>query len=54
MEVLVGQEHDHLYYCFHCCHTELWPFRIYFSDRLYSDEEVPPEFRLFLPVKQET
>ena len=23
--------------------------RIYFSDRLYSEEELPPEFKLFLP-----
>jgi len=29
--------------------------RIYFSDRLYSEEELPPEFKLFLPVsKQES
>eukprot|EP00568_Trieres_chinensis_P005258 CAMPEP_0183305606 /NCGR_PEP_ID=MMETSP0160_2-20130417/10299_1 /TAXON_ID=2839 ORGANISM="Odontella Sinensis, Strain Grunow 1884" /NCGR_SAMPLE_ID=MMETSP0160_2 /ASSEMBLY_ACC=CAM_ASM_000250 /LENGTH=185 /DNA_ID=CAMNT_0025468833 /DNA_START=251 /DNA_END=808 /DNA_ORIENTATION=+ len=29
--------------------------RIYFSDRLYSEEELPPEFKLFLPiVKRET
>ena len=28
--------------------------RIYFSDRLYSEEELPPEFKLFLPItKQE-
>lgn len=26
--------------------------RIYFSDRLYSEEELPPEFKLFLPVPQ--
>lgn len=26
--------------------------RIYFSDRLYSEEELPPEFKLFLPVTQ--
>ncbi|KAF3327644.1 hypothetical protein FCM35_KLT07762 [Carex littledalei] len=25
--------------------------RIYFSDRLYSDEELPPEFKLYLPVQ---
>ncbi|KAH7423810.1 hypothetical protein KP509_12G074900 [Ceratopteris richardii] len=25
--------------------------RIYFSDRLYSEEEVPPEFKLFLPIQ---
>jgi len=25
--------------------------RIYFSDRLYSDEELPPEFKLYLPIK---
>ena len=25
--------------------------RIYFSDRLYSEEELPPEFKLFLPAK---
>eukprot|EP00798_Chlamydomonas_sp_ICE-L_P014991 gene14991-21049_t len=24
--------------------------RIYFSDRLYSEEELPPEFKLFLPL----
>jgi len=26
--------------------------RIYFSDRLYSEEELPPEFKLFLPLPQ--
>ncbi|KNE73049.1 hypothetical protein AMAG_17318 [Allomyces macrogynus ATCC 38327] len=26
--------------------------RIYFSDRLYSEEELPPEFKLFLPIQQ--
>ena len=26
--------------------------RIYFSDRLYSEEELPPEFKLFLPISQ--
>jgi hypothetical protein len=25
--------------------------RVYFSDRLYSEEETPPEFKLFVPVK---
>merc|ERR1719174_2446405 len=24
--------------------------RIYFSDRLYSEDELPPEFKLFLPT----
>jgi hypothetical protein len=27
--------------------------RIYFSDRLYSEEELPPEFKLFLPMTQQ-
>ena len=26
-------------------------YRIYFSDRLYSEDELPPEFKLFLPVQ---
>ncbi|KAF4723489.1 Cilia- and flagella-associated protein 20, partial [Perkinsus olseni] len=26
--------------------------RVYFSDRLYSEEELPPEFKLFLPVQK--
>ncbi|KAJ3681293.1 hypothetical protein LUZ60_015782 [Juncus effusus] len=26
--------------------------RIYFSDRLYSEEELPPEFKLYLPVQK--
>ncbi len=26
--------------------------RIYFSDRLYTEEELPPEFKLFLPVQE--
>ena len=26
--------------------------RIYFSDRLYSEEELPPEFKLFLPIQR--
>jgi len=25
--------------------------RVYFSDRLYSEEELPPEFKLFLPAR---
>lgn len=27
--------------------------RIYFSDRLYSEEELPPEFKLYLPMQQQ-
>jgi hypothetical protein len=27
--------------------------RIYFSDRLYSEEELPPEFKLFIPIKRD-
>ena len=27
--------------------------RIYFSDRLYSEEELPPEFKRFLPIQKE-
>ena len=27
--------------------------RIYFSDRLYSEDELPPEFKLFLPINQQ-
>ncbi|KAI3924259.1 hypothetical protein MKW98_032460 [Papaver atlanticum] len=26
--------------------------RIYFSDRLYSEEELPPEFKLYLPTQK--
>mmetsp|Transcript_11693 Transcript_11693/g.18740 ORF Transcript_11693/g.18740 Transcript_11693/m.18740 type:complete len:195 (-) Transcript_11693:280-864(-) len=26
--------------------------RIYFSDRLYNEDELPPEFKLFLPVQK--
>lgn len=25
--------------------------RIYFADRLYSEEELPPEFKIFLPIQ---
>lgn len=25
--------------------------RIYFADRLYSEEELPPEFKLYLPMQ---
>jgi len=28
--------------------------RVYFSDRLYSEEELPAEFKLYLPVQQKT
>lgn len=28
--------------------------RIYFSDRLYSEEELPPEFKLFIPTTPAT
>lgn len=27
--------------------------RVYFSDRLYSEEELPPEFKLFIPTRQD-
>ena len=27
--------------------------RVYFSDRLYSEEELPPEFKLFLPIQKQ-
>lgn len=27
--------------------------RIYFSDRLYSEDELPPEFKLFLPIQKD-
>ncbi|XP_052167207.1 uncharacterized protein LOC127784066 isoform X2 [Oryza glaberrima] len=26
--------------------------RIYFADRLYSEEELPPEFKLYLPIQK--
>ncbi|KAA3670619.1 uncharacterized protein DEA37_0013585, partial [Paragonimus westermani] len=26
--------------------------RVYFSDRLYSEEELPPEFKLYLPIQK--
>ncbi|RTG89697.1 uncharacterized protein DC041_0006954 [Schistosoma bovis] len=26
--------------------------RVYFCDRLYSESELPPEFKLYLPVQQ--
>ena len=26
--------------------------RIYFADRSYSEEEIPSEFKLFLPIQQ--
>ena len=28
--------------------------RIYFSDRLYSEDELPPEFKLFLPIQKKS
>jgi hypothetical protein len=28
--------------------------RIYFSDRLYSEEELPPEYKLYLPAAKDT
>ena len=31
--------------------TVFLALRIYFSDRLYSEDELPPEFKLFLPVQ---
>ncbi|MES1904812.1 MAG: Cilia- and flagella-associated protein 20 [Paramarteilia canceri] len=27
--------------------------RVYFSDRLYAEQELPPEFKLYLPVQQQ-
>ena len=26
--------------------------RVYFSDRLYAEDELPAEFKLYLPVKK--
>jgi len=26
--------------------------RIYFAERLYGEEELPPEFKLFLPIQR--
>lgn len=26
--------------------------RVYFCDRLYSEDELPPEFKLFLPIQK--
>ena len=37
-----------LYLCFMCVYGVC---RIYFSDRLYAEEDLPPEFKLFLPVQ---
>lgn len=28
--------------------------RVYFSDRLYSEDELPAEFKLFLPIQNKT
>jgi hypothetical protein len=28
--------------------------RIYFSDRLYTEEELPAEFKLFVPMQQKS
>ena len=28
--------------------------RIYFADRLYSEDELPPEFKLYLPITSKT
>ena len=28
--------------------------RIYFSDRLYAEEDLPAEFKLFLPIQNKT
>jgi len=27
--------------------------RIYFSDQLYSEDQIPPEFKLFLPIQRQ-
>ncbi|XP_013583519.1 PREDICTED: cilia- and flagella-associated protein 20-like [Brassica oleracea var. oleracea] len=32
-------------------HANCSPRRICFADRLYSDEELPSEFKLYLPVQ---
>ena len=38
--------------CFRFCRCDAGLCRrIYFSDRLYSEEELPPEFKLFLPIQ---
>ena len=49
--------HDHIFVTiinFHVCRVQIHANcrirRIYFSDRLYTEDELPPEFKLFLPV----
>lgn len=46
----------HTYYTGMCrvqIHANCRIRRIYFSDRLYSEDELPPEFKLFLPINQQ-
>lgn len=37
--------------CFWQIHANCRIRRVYFSDRLYSEEELPAEFKLYLPVQ---
>jgi len=37
-------------YMFWQIHANCRIRRVYFSDRLYSEEELPTEFKLYLPV----
>lgn len=41
-------------YCRVQIHANCRIRRIYFSDRLYTEDELPPEFKLFLPVAGKT
>jgi hypothetical protein len=38
----------------HQIHANCRIRRVYFSDRLYSEEELPAEFKLYLPVQNQS
>jgi len=37
-------------YCLLQIHANCRIRRVYFSDRLYTEEELPAEFKLYLPI----
>lgn len=48
----IGQKTSNQYRIFHQVHANCRLRRIYFADRLYSEEEVPHEFKLYVPIRR--
>lgn len=65
-KLITGMLSQNMCICVHACykmvmgrlilqiHANCRIRRVYFSDRLYSEDELPAEFKLYLPVQNKT